>query len=133
MTAQAHVVPLDPQVVEFLSQLSYLRGYKSALFDAKIRFQPGEKAEAQRWTAELDAANHLLVQTSHLMSNQSGLSLEDVESALLDQVPAISHSEGDKSPGSVRDGALRYMVERALGLIVEIRRTMPSAEEAVAA
>ncbi len=120
MANEAMAMPIDPQVVDFFSQLSYLRGYKSALFDAKIRFQTAEKDVLKRWTQELEAVTRLTNYFSNIMVQNSRFSLADVESYLLDAL-AVDKTDLRLTADGVE--AMRHTVEKALGILVEIKRS----------
>ena len=125
MANQATSVLFDSQVVDFFSQLSYLRGYKAALYDAKIRFQVADKEVVKRWNFELEAFARLTAQISALLTQNPGIGMDELQAELSEMV-SVEKSDKDLPPEAF--DAMRYAVERSLGIIVELRRITNSAE-----
>ena len=110
---------LQPDVLEFLSGLSYLSGYKTAVFDTKIRFESTDRKEVERWKRERDAIEKLISFVQTLIAAGREIELTALEAELVDR---INLRRAELGIESLEYQAELFETERAIGLISNIQK-----------
>jgi hypothetical protein len=114
------VIPfVQPEVLEFVSELSYLSGYKAAVFDTKIRFESSEAEVRSKWQREKDALERVAGFVRELLTSLESVELEGIEEHLSERINARKVELG---VDNLEFQAELYETERAIGLIANIRK-----------
>lgn len=110
------------ELIEFLNELSYLRGYKAAVFDSKIRFSNEDSETVEKWERERLALDEL----SSFVTSQigPGITLGQMSERLKTRVQDRRKLLGS---GSTQYAADLYETERALGMIENLQRVKEAA------
>lgn len=113
---------LDAQVVEFIDNLAYFRGYKSALFDSEFRFKNPGTEQAKQQLSEVQALGHLLRFVKKDLSDCSNINLSQLEKRI-----SKDFLERYKDPDDRAYEAALLAAEKAIGILQDVQRNMKEA------